>query len=58
MTKNELLELDGTKVNLEVLEEVDEIEEVLSGEIMGLNGAGENWYLVTLEDMTEINLYY
>lgn len=60
MTLEQIKNLDCEVVDLETLQEVEEHEEVSSLENLGNSGynVGHTWYLVTLADGSEVNLYY
>lgn len=55
----ELKKLNGKKVSLKTLEEIEYSMHVLSMECLGTSGMyiGFNWYSIGLDDGTEIDVY-
>ena len=58
MTKQEILNLEGTIVNEEIFAEIEESEEVTGMENCGTSGRNINYnlWVVTLSDGTEIEI--
>ncbi len=59
MTREEILKLEGTIIEKELFQEMFESEEVMNFQNCGMSGLkkGYCWFIVTLIDGTEVNIY-
>lgn len=59
MKKEDILKLEGKIIEKEVFQEMFESEEVINFQNCGASGLkkGYVWFIVTLIDGTEVNLY-
>ena len=59
MKRENILELEGKIVEKEIFQEIFESEEVMNFQNCGASGLkkGYMWFIVTLIDGTEVNLY-
>lgn len=59
MKREDILNLEDMEVTQEQFEEIEESELVVSVENCGGSGrfVGLNWYVVTMNDGTEVNIY-
>lgn len=60
MKKEDIINLEGKIVDKEIFQRMFESEEVINFQNCGMSGLkkGYFWFIVTLIDGTEVNMYY